>query len=667
MNYILRGSRGMSSSLASFDIWDTCLTRKVSDPKHVFFEVAMALEKSERYDDPKVAEIARMRIRAEQVAREGAPNNECNFKEIQSALSVLIGKDAATEFSEIELSLEKKMVRPIEKTRQLVKEARSNGAKIAFISDMYLPSDFLHSLLTEHGFAQEADRVFVSCEFRCGKYTGELFRKVQDELKCRATRWSHLGDRYLADVRMPREQGIQGELFSDIELTDAEQRAEEVALAFPRIGSAMVGGMRALRLALPFERHRASLLANVVAPWICALAARMVQRATEIGLKRLYFLSRDGEILHRIASKIAPSSLECRYLYSSRQAWCFPAMLANDAPSRRWLETFAVSPRSILTNLQFSSEEIVAIIDELDLSDTESRERAEPEQRSFVWEYLQNSGRMERVLERAAKSRAACLAYLEQEGLLRDDDWAVCDVGWSLNGQAALNRILKSKDPSRSARGLYFMVNDKRPDLDSSGPFDAWVTEEAFNKKGDTAPGLLMQLSGLIEEFFLCNADPSTRGYDFESEHGKAVPLFKNDVPSATKEGHASDLRTAVDFLSNEWSEELLDPKFVELLSQFSLSEVIRFFRKPTKEEASVVSEFRHSSEAGNANDDGELLARAWTMKDSARILLRRLRLTGKRESQPPIWTAGCDALTSPLSSWFRVLAMRPLPFRSGN
>lgn len=654
----------MSSSLASFDIWDTCLTRKVSDPKHVFFEVAMALEKSERYDDPKVAEIARMRIRAEQVAREGAPNNECNFKEIQSALSVLIGKDAATEFSEIELSLEKKMVRPIEKTRQLVKEARSNGAKIAFISDMYLPSDFLHSLLTEHGFAQEADRVFVSCEFRCGKYTGELFRKVQDELKCRATRWSHLGDRYLADVRMPREQGIQGELFSDIELTDAEQRAEEVALAFPRIGSAMVGGMRALRLALPFERHRASLLANVVAPWICALAARMVQRATEIGLKRLYFLSRDGEILHRIASKIAPSSLECRYLYSSRQAWCFPAMLANDAPSRRWLETFAVSPRSILTNLQFSSEEIVAIIDELDLSDTESRERAEPEQRSFVWEYLQNSGRMERVLERAAKSRAACLAYLEQEGLLRDDDWAVCDVGWSLNSQTALNRIIKTKNANQTARGFYFMVNKKRPPLASSGPFKAWVVEEALSKGEDSVPQLLMQLSGLVEEFFLSNSDTSLSEYKMDSEGEGVSPIFAQNIPSPAKVEHSSDLRRSVDELAREWTEELRDPEFVEMLSQYSLAEVLRFLRTPTKEEALIVSELRHSSEAGNAKEGGEVLARAWTIKDSVRILLKRLRLGRKREDKIPIWNAGCHALTSPVNAWIRKQALRPFPFR---
>lgn len=44
---------------------------------------------------------------------------------------------------------------------------------------MYLPSDFLKSLLQRFGFWEEGDRIYVSGEIGLTKYSGNLFRYVQ--------------------------------------------------------------------------------------------------------------------------------------------------------------------------------------------------------------------------------------------------------------------------------------------------------------------------------------------------------------------------------------------------------------------------------------------------------------------------------------------------------
>lgn len=647
--------------LATFDIWDTCLTRRQSEPKHVFSEVALRLSGGQSFEDPAAAELAAQRIRAEAAARDEAPNRECNFSEIKLVMERLMGARQAEAFGTHELELEIASARPVESMRIMVLQARARGEQIAFISDMYLPVEFLHQLLMQHGFAESGDRVFVSSDRRANKRSGELFDLVARELGGVPAQWKHIGDKLDADVRAPASLGINASHFSAVKLTPSEQRAGEGAAASARTSSRLVGGMRAVRLGLSFPAERAGLLANVIAPWLCALAARMVRDAEAQGLKRLYFMSRDGEILLRIARRIAPSSLGCRYLYSSRRAWCFPAMVADDSSSRRWLETFAVSPRGILNSLEFTADETAGILNELKLSEAASRQRAIPEERVFVWDHLRRTGRMDRVLERASAAREPCLAYLEQEGLLQDSDWAVCDVGWVLNGQAALTRLLQCRDPRTVARGFYFMVNRRRPPLAETGPFSSWLLDEALPSGPGSIPQTVTWLSGLIEEVFFTSSDPSLQSYRLDTASGRTGPVFGPRQEDECIICHAKELRETVDQLTNEWMDELRDPRFVESLSHYSLAELLRFLRTPSREEASVIATLHHTSEATNAKYDAGLLAREWRVGDALQVLGRRSRLLDPRSVREPLWTAGCDALTLPVNRWIRKLVLTPL------
>lgn len=643
---------------ASFDIWDTCLTRSFSEPKHVFFEVARRLHGHECFEAPETAELARLRVTAEQKARESAPGGECRFEEIAAVLLGLVGEDLASRFMELEVQVEKEYARPVLPMLGQVEENRTKGAAIVFISDMYLPGQLLQELLETHGFFKPGDSVFVSADHRANKYGGELFEIVRKVLGIDPARWTHWGDKLHADVLVPRRMGIRAIHYQGTEFTEAEIRAGEACSAQAREASRIKGGMRATRL----SGIRPAVLTDVVAPWLCALAAQMVHRARDSGLSRLYFLSRDGEVLLRIAKCISPAELECRYLYSSRRAWCFPAMVGDDTSSRRWLETFQVSPRGILGSLDFLPEEQDGILSELKLSEEEAERRSAAEEREFVWEHLRATGRMERVLEKAALARQTCLAYLAQEGLFADDRWAICDVGWALNGQAALTRLLQQRNPTLEARGFYFMVNGLRPPVQESGTFAAWLLDEALDPGEDSIPRLLTCLSGLIEEFCLSSTDPSLKGYRADDKGGAVLPVFgSGDTDSATCE-HASQLREAVDRLATEWQKELRDPQFLACLVGCTLPELLRFLRNPTRDEALAVSRLRHASEATNRKQAAGELARPLTFRDGLAIFARRGRLVRRSTESSPLWAAGCRAQTPAWINRFHSWMTRPLP-----
>ena len=77
-----------------------------------------------------------------------------------------------------------------------------------FISDMYLPSSVLVKMLEKCGYKNPT--VFVSCEEKALKVSGELFKKVEQKLNRKI--WKHIGDNYNADIK-----GAQKAKISEVE------------------------------------------------------------------------------------------------------------------------------------------------------------------------------------------------------------------------------------------------------------------------------------------------------------------------------------------------------------------------------------------------------------------------------------------------------------------
>ena len=107
----------------------------------------------------------------------------------------------------------------------------------------------------------------------------------------------HVGDHPTSDYAIPLKLGIKAELFTEVRLTTAERNVLEIS-GEPQAGSRISAAMRGFRLGEDTSNNGINqLVSEFVAPFVMAYAVWVLRRAQEAGLKRLYFLSRDCQLV----------------------------------------------------------------------------------------------------------------------------------------------------------------------------------------------------------------------------------------------------------------------------------------------------------------------------------------------------------------------------------
>ena len=208
----------------SFDVFDTLLLRDIHRPKDIFF-ILEPYAKS-RFG---VRDFYQKRVEAEKRARTCVQNGECNFDEIYTALAQEVGSCAAT-LQERERRLEAcfSVANPVMKNA--FGYARDLGKTVLIISDMYLPTAVIRTLLQNAGYPDCP--LYVSNEYRCNKRHGTLFQYVQKELDLKAKTWLHVGDNPVGDYEAPRALGIDAYLYPNIaDRENAEPQTAEERIA----------------------------------------------------------------------------------------------------------------------------------------------------------------------------------------------------------------------------------------------------------------------------------------------------------------------------------------------------------------------------------------------------------------------------------------------------
>ena len=305
----------------SFDVFDTLLVRVQARPGDLFLQLGAELAAA-GITLPLPDAFALQRQQAELTARRTAPGGEVTLDEIYTTLAVALGWDDVTraQARQRELDLEARSLKAIPAMLARVNAARTEANEVWFLSDMYLPAAFIERVLRREGFFRDGDKLFVSGEWRASKARGDLFTKAREQAGQPITTWRHIGDNSHADELMPRAQGISTELFREGTLNRYERLASTSSL--------LGGAMRRARLANtetdPARRVIWDTSCDIVGPLLFGFVHWCLEQARERGLRRLYFVARDGQLLHRIAQRLAPAwdfNIECRYLHGSRQAW----------------------------------------------------------------------------------------------------------------------------------------------------------------------------------------------------------------------------------------------------------------------------------------------------------------------------------------------------------
>jgi FMN phosphatase YigB (HAD superfamily) len=440
--------------VASFDVFDTTLTRLVGSPHSVFLLLGRQL-RCQSLITCSEKEFMELRVRAERCARRNVPSREVTLNQIYDVLRVKLGltHGRIEKIMAMEYALEETLIRPVPGAQERIQQARDEKKRVVFSSDMYLSADFLRRQLQRHGFWQDGDALYLSNECGKTKHTGGLFQEIMLREAVSPFHLEHWGDNLHSDVRGAERVGVQTYEFWQGNLNRYEHILESFASETHSLSSIMAGASRLARLETvepdPHDHNIAVVSAGVAAPVLTSFVLWILFKARDMGMERIYFVSRDGEILLDIARQLIPAvgfEIECRYLYGSRQAWHLPSIVGEIGEAElNWIlePTRFLSVRTVLKRVALEPE---AIADELTSADLDRSKwdcHLSPMDRARLREVLVIPCVQAQIREAAEQARSTVTDYFRQEGLFDPIKMAIVDLGWRGRAFHSLSILLK--------------------------------------------------------------------------------------------------------------------------------------------------------------------------------------------------------------------------------
>jgi FMN phosphatase YigB (HAD superfamily) len=528
---------GRSTRIAAFDVFDTVLTRALGAPEAVFLAVGRRAALAGLIECTPEA-FARARIAAERRAYQNA-GGECDLSAIFAELSTALrlSPSTSTRLSQLEMQVEAALLRPVPSAQARVESARAAGQRVVFVSDIYLPLNFVRTQLERHGLWRDGDGCYVSCETpgRAAtrtKRSGGLFTYLLANERVAAREVVHHGNSYEHDLRPARERGLGTEYVGEANLNGFETLLERHRWGTEGLSSAMAAASRLARVSTPAASSRDRLVrdvaAGVAAPTLVAYVLWVLRRSQQLGLKRLYFLSRDGQVLLDVASRLARRlsvDYELRYLFGSRQSWNLASLRSAGEDDLAWVwdSTDFLSVESLLARVGLRPPEVAAHLTTIGLDVGQWRRALSAPERDRLRALFQQAEVRACIEQRAAEKRRLVLRYLAQEQVLTSGAWGVVDLGWYGSMQKALAALVSSAGGSIPV-GFYFGLF-QGPIVDTCA-----LSREAFYFDERSATGYLRAVPDIIPLMeMLCAGDHGTV-VDFVERDGAVEPMLKEPI-----------------------------------------------------------------------------------------------------------------------------------------
>ena len=152
-----------------------------------------------------------IRIESENLARRRMIKEDIVFEDIYEVMKEKHSlNDRQIDFlMYVERQTEFDAVFPIEMVIKQINWLRKAGHKIIFASNMYLPAEFIKTLLIKVSAFVDGDVIYVSSDTGLSKRTGSLFRYIAKEQNCRFNQMTHFGDNLVSDIYAPSKLGCE--------------------------------------------------------------------------------------------------------------------------------------------------------------------------------------------------------------------------------------------------------------------------------------------------------------------------------------------------------------------------------------------------------------------------------------------------------------------------
>lgn len=649
----------------SYDIFDTVLVRILGSPTSVFLLLGKALHTAGLIA-VSAQEFTSMRVNAEKQARLRKESREVSLEEIYADIRAALQWTEIQTIAarELECRLEQLVLRPVPGMKQELETVRTRQQAVIFLSDMYLSGETIRGFLQQHGLWRPNDKLLVSCDLGVSKASGDLFAKVLDTEGISPKALCHHGNDSWNDVSKPLSMGIKVQPFPAGNLNRYETLLEQHAASTGALSSALAGASRLARLAqraeAPENQTLRDIAASVVAPALLSYVIWLLRRAQTEGIRRLYFVSRDGQILLQIARVLAPKlgvTCELRYLYSSRQSWHLPGITELDVKRLDWLflKYDFLSIRSLLFRVGLSPTAIRGELAQFGFTPEGWDRSLTPEEveRAKAVFNLASVGTL--VEESAREQRERVLRYLTQEDLLSSEPWALVDVGWNGRPQASLGRILATVGAA-PPRGFYFALASV-PSSPTAGRFEAYLFDPSDQRFRNVLNDV--DLSTFLE--IACAADHGTvEGYR-DDPGGTVVPVLRSPTNlTAQSWGLATVQATTVQVAQELCLVDGLVDGHADV--RHAVMAVMKaFWTSPSREDARVFGAFEFENDQSGTSRYP--IAEAFSIRDVCRTVIR-----GRIPSRHLCcWHAGSVAISpGPIRKFLRLSSALKRRLHSG-
>lgn len=631
----------------SFDVFETVLVRQVGEPSSLFLLLGKRL--AARRVIPMAPEIfARERMQAGFRAKRHTGRCDPTLSSIYNELNEVRGwsQVAIDSLIAAELELEAELLRPWTPGVRALDETRRRGDRIVFVSDTYLPASFVVEQLSKHGLHRPGDMVIVSCEAGGTKSDRTLFPRLRTDLAIRDGGWLHIGNSPVADVAAAREAGFVTRMLPEGNLNRYETLLEVSRWETGGVSSVFAGASRLARAVPSHSRQEQALIevaAGVAAPMLCAFVLWVLHRAEQDGVERLYFLSREGQVLARLAKTLAKKQgrrTEVHYLYSSRQAMNLAALEDPGPADLAWALTHndTNTTRSLLARVGLDPEDLADRL--LSIGLTRSTWDAVPENgpREHLITMLHEPRIMRQIGERAVAHRELVDHYLGADGFFDDLEVGLVDVSGVGSQFRALGSLRSQKERSRPHGYLFLRGTDPSRlsgfDDTDAPPITAYYNDAVRAVGKGPLPGLMV----LLEVF--CAADHGTLLRFEPAKQGPPTPVL-GPPPRAVQAWGLSAVRATIDRFAEAL---LLDHELLPLDADLRTAieaTLAEFWNHPTADEAMTWGRFPFEGSSGL--DRTEHLARPTPLHEWAAYRL------GRREQAWYGWQAASLQLSTPL------------------
>ncbi|MDP5131085.1 MAG: hypothetical protein NWQ54_09375 [Paraglaciecola sp.] len=193
--------------LISFDIFDTLVLRNCQKPADIF-NIAFAKSQPLLNFNLTAAEYCELRIEAERKARQEIQTEEINWDDIFGFLPFSAAECQILKQAELVAEKENSFLN--QDWLELIFELCNRKIAVCLISDMYFSVDQIQKSFFSTSSLLSSLPLYVSCEFKSTKATGQLFEDIRTCLKINYQHWLHIGDNLHADVNIPSTLGIKG-------------------------------------------------------------------------------------------------------------------------------------------------------------------------------------------------------------------------------------------------------------------------------------------------------------------------------------------------------------------------------------------------------------------------------------------------------------------------